>query len=272
MTTAADRLIGIRAKLERTKKHVADLDDAIRTFLASNPYKVATKHDPKTRKLIYYVSHVEEVPVGIIPQIAADAIGNMVSILDHLAYGLFLKDTGGTGGPGRHVYFPIGANATNATDYKTSRERKVKGMAQATIDALDDLEPYQGGKGHQLWVLNELNNLTKHRDLIAVGSRFRSMDLGAHVMATFRKAFGEKIPGIPDMPVFFRPADPLCPLKVGDELFIDAIDAEVNEKMKFAFDVAINEPHIIQAAPLIETVHHLADLVDGIITQFVPFL
>jgi len=99
-----DPLFGIRSKIERTKKHVMDLDSAIRIFLDSNPYKVGTNRDPNTRKLIYHVTHVEGVPTDI-TQITGDALGNMVSILDHLAFRLYLKNT--PRGPGRHVYFPI---------------------------------------------------------------------------------------------------------------------------------------------------------------------
>jgi hypothetical protein len=196
----------------------------------------------------------------------------MVSILDHLAYRLFVK--GGTGGAGRHVYFPISRNATNSTEHEADCKRKVKGMLQPVIDALLAVEAYKGGKGNELWVLNELNNLSKHRDLIAVGSRFRSLDLGVYTTGLFRKNIDASFPGIefPELSAFFRPANPLCPLKVGDELFIGAPDDEVNEKMQFRFDIALNEPQIIQAEPLIETIHHFADLVNKIVDQFVPFL
>jgi len=144
MNPASDKLIGIRAKIERTKKHISDLDAAVRAFLGTNPYKVGAKHDPNTRKLVYYVTHVEEVPTDV-TQIAGDAVGNLVSILDHLAYRLFLK--GGTGGAGRHVYFPITKNATNAAEYVTERQRKVQGMPVHVVAALDALEPYKEGKG-----------------------------------------------------------------------------------------------------------------------------
>lgn len=260
------KLINIRSKIGRTNKHIADLETAIQDFMATNPYKVGVKRDTDTKKLVYYVSHVEDVPSDI-TQIAGDAIAGMVSILDHLAYQLFL--TGGTGGPGRHIYFPIAKDATDATQYTDERKRKVKGIPPHVVAALDALEPYQTGKGHQLWVLNELNNLSKHRDLIAVGSRFRSMDLGAHVMALMEKVIGKALPSIP---AFFQPADHLCPLKVGDELFIDAPDAEPNEKMQFVFDVALNEPHIIHAQPLLETIRQMARLVDGIVNQFSVYL
>jgi hypothetical protein len=261
-----DPLAGIRSKIERAKKHVADLDAAIRAFLDSKPYKVGAERDPDTRKMVYYVVHVEDVHTDI-TQIAGDALASMVSILDHLAYRLFL--TAKTGGDGRHVYFPITKNATNAAEYVAERKRKVKDIPPAIVADLDALEPYKGGKGHQLWVLNELNNLAKHRDLIAVGSRFRSVDVGSIGIALLEKQLGLSLPR---MPLFLRPANPLCPLKVGDVLFTDAVDAEPNPQMEFSFDVALNEPQIIHAEPLIEAVHQLAGAVDGIVGQFAKYL
>jgi hypothetical protein len=84
-----------------------------------------------------------------------------------------------------------------------------------------------------------------------------------------QESFGHMWPGLKTMPMldlFMRPADTMFPLKVGDELFIDAVDAEVNEKMQFRFNVALSEPQIIEAKSLIETLHQMANLVEGIVT------
>jgi hypothetical protein len=265
--SVTDKLTGIRAKIERTKKHITDLEDAVRSFLQSGPYRVGVKHDPNTRKLIYYVAHVEDVPTDI-TQIAGDAFGSMVSILDHLAFRLYLKSI--PEGLGRHIYFPIARSAKTTAEYEAACKGKVQGIEPKTvIPDLLSIEAYQGGKGHQLWVLNELNNLSKHRDLIAVGSRFRSIDLGAHAMAHLEKIIGQAHPKVS---AFFTASPVLCPLNVGDDLFIDAPDAEPNPKMQFAFDVAINEPQIIQAEPLIEMVHQLAGAVEAIVNQFAKYL
>ena len=76
----------------------------------------------------------------------------------------------------------------------------------------------------------------------------------------------------PVLDAFFKPADVLFPLKVGDELFIDATDAEVNEKLQFRFNVALSEPQIIEAQSLLETAHQLTNLVEGIVTALTPRL
>jgi len=273
----SDKLFSAGLKIERAKQHIADLDVARQAFFAAEPYRVGTKHDPQTRKLIYYVVSVEDVPTNIL-LITGDVIQNLRSALDHLAYQLHLTGTGKTTSKDL-VYFPIGG--TNATEYKSQRDGKVKGMRQDAIDAIDATEPYKGGKGHQLWVLSKLNNIDKHRlVLIAIGSAFRSIDLGAHASRSLQQLIRQAQQTIPDYPVpipptrhlFFKTDPMMCPLKAGNELFIDAPDAEVNEEMQFRFDISLSEPEIIEGKPLLETLHQLADLVGKIITAFEPLL
>jgi hypothetical protein len=72
--------------------------------------------------------------------------------------------------------------------------------------------------------------------------------------------------------LLLRPTDRKCPLEAGDILFIDGPDAEVNEKMPFAFEIAISESGVIECEPLIKTLHDMAQAVDDIIVSFRPLL
>jgi hypothetical protein len=236
--TADQRLAAIWLKIERAKKHIEEFNGAIKPFTASNPYVVGAKRDPQTRKLIYYLHEVRPVP-DTIPLIVGDVIQCLRSALDHLAYQLFLTGTGGMG-EGHHIYFLI---ERDAKEFKSRLARKVEGMRQEAIDAICALEPYKAGKGHELWVLHTLNNIDKHRLIVTVGGAFRSMDLGAVMHALMKKAFPNRT--TPKMEAFFRPADRMCPLKAGDELFIDEPDAEPNKDLKFKFEVSLHEPEVI---------------------------
>lgn len=263
--TADERLALIRLKIERADKHIDDLKSALRSFLDSNPYKVAIKRDPQTRKPIYYVAGVEPVPICV-AAIAGDTLNSLRSALDHLAQHLYLVGTGNAQGYRDKTSFPI---SPSAKDFESGFARKVEGMKQDAIDAIRALEPYTGGKGGDLWSLHHLNNIDKHRMIVTVGSAFRSVDIGAVMMARMEKILGKAMPALP---AFFRPADNMCPLKVGDELFIDAPDAEPNEKVQFTFEVAIREPPVIQGKPIMETLAQFRDRVDGIISAFKPCL
>jgi hypothetical protein len=270
-TTTSDKLSCVRSKIERAKQHIANLDGALRAFYGSKPYAVGVKHDPNTRKLIYYVAGVAETPKAVL-FFAGDAIQNLRSALDHLAFKLWEAGVYCPGTAESHVSFSI---FDSPEKFKTNFQGIVKGSRQSVIDALGAIEPYKGGKGHQLWILNKLNNIDKHRELLTVGSAFRSMNLGAVMTASkwWAQTQAEWQSRGHDLSAvvfdsYIRPADRMCPLKVGDELFIDAPDAEVNEKMDFRFEVALAEPQIAEGEPLLETIHHIANLVDQIIVPF----
>jgi hypothetical protein len=262
--TVDERLAQIWPKVERAKNHISDLEREIQKFLATNPYKVGTKRDPQSRKLIYYVSGVAQTSVNI-PLIAGDAVQNLMSALDHLAYQLVCASTNDIPPNPKWIFFPV---ADNAEKYEAKKAGKIQGARQDIFDAIDLIKPYKGGND-LLWVLYRLNSIEKHRLLITVGSMFQSVNIGAHMHTLMQESFGHMWPGLKTMPMldlFMRPADTMFPLKVGDELFIDAVDAEVNEKMQFRFNVALSEPQIIEAKSLIETLHQMANLVEGIVT------
>src|SRR5690348_13381383 len=87
--TSDERIALIQPKIERAKHHIVDLQRQIRAFLDSKPYQFAIQRDPQTSKLIYYAAHVEPVPL-LFSSITGDAIQNLRSALDYLAYQLYL--------------------------------------------------------------------------------------------------------------------------------------------------------------------------------------
>jgi hypothetical protein len=273
MPTIAKRLIQIDLKVKRAKKHVADLDREIHVFLDTKPYRVAVKRDPQSRKVIYYVSSVELTP-DCLPLIAGDVIQNLSTALDHLAYQIVCSDTGDKPPTPSRIYFPI---ADSPDEYESRKDGQIKGAAQESFNAINALKPYKGGN-ELLWSLYRLNNIEKHRLLITVGSMFQSVNLGAHLQSVMTQAIAADpnnplhgIP-VPTVDAFYKPADGLFPLKVGDELLIDLADAKVNENLQFRFNVALYEPQIIEAQAIIETLHQLTTLVEGIVAALTPRL
>jgi hypothetical protein len=64
----------------------------------------------------------------------------------------------------------------------------------------------------------------------------------------------------------------MWPLKAGDQLFTDLPDAEVDQNRQFRFEVAFGEKQVVEGEPLIETLQHMADLVDNLVISFKPLL
>jgi hypothetical protein len=278
--TADERLARVRVKVERAKQHILDLNLRLKAFLNSNPYKVGTYRNPETRQLTYFLTGVRNVPpqIGLV---VGDVIQNLRSALDHLAFQLYMLGPGGqAGGAGSRTYFPI---ADDSAKYKIEAPRKIKGLQPDAIKAIDAVQPYKGGntdKSDTLWRLEKMNNIDKHRLLIAIGSQYRSVDIGGDFARAYEKGLAEASPEIrgmfapeePKMAIFLKPADRMWPLKAGDQLFIDAPDAEVDENRQFRFEVAFGEPKIVEGEPIIETLQQMADLVDSLIVSFLPFL
>lgn len=46
------------------------------------------------------------------------------------------------------------------------------------------------------------------------------------------------------------------------------MDHPINAEMEFSFDVALGEPGIVDGEPLLETLHNMTDVVDGLVTEF----
>jgi hypothetical protein len=268
--TEDERLALIWPKVERAKKHILDLERAITAFHKTNPYAVSTKRNPQTRQLIYYISRVDPIPLNL-AAISGDVIHNLRTALDYLHQHLLMVGTH-TAAPskGKDAAFYIDGHF-DPNHYKTSAPAKVKGLRRDAIDILNRIEPYKGGKGHNLWIINELNNIDKHRALVMVGAAYRSVSMwpvAERLFATMGVIIPEKDSKAMHKASFIRPADTKCPLKIGDELFIDSADAEPDEKMEFRFDVAINELQVFESQPVVEALQHFTDLVTGVIAGF----
>jgi hypothetical protein len=84
------RIDKIRHKIERANKHIKDLDLVNRSFIDPEPYVVEPHYDPNwgdKGRTIYRVLGLPTIPDDI-SLITGDAIHNLRSALDHLAYSL----------------------------------------------------------------------------------------------------------------------------------------------------------------------------------------
>jgi hypothetical protein len=122
-------------KTERAKRHLDELNDAIRSFFASNPYKCSGKPDLQARKVVYTMDSVKKVPDEI-PSIAGDIIQNLRTALDHTAYKLYLKGTGGST-VSTNIYFPIADSKQQYDHTKGSKTHGILPSDKAKIDALN---------------------------------------------------------------------------------------------------------------------------------------
>jgi hypothetical protein len=263
MTDTVDR---IRAKVARAKQHVEDFQLAVRDYVKSQPFQVGITEKPETGQRAYYVAKVDPVPLNV-SGIASDVLGNLREAIDHVAYQL---EAAGCGAPPKQkVYFPI---ANSAAEYPTLRKGNIKCAGQTAIDAIDATEPYKHGKGHGLWQLNALKKSDKHHLLIATSVISGGIDIAPSIRNSFQNAPEWARSSFAGIGPFFVREKTIEPLQVGDEIFLEPIDEEVDYNRQFLFEVSFHGPDVMDHEPAIKTLQELTNLVDGLVTAFVPLL
>jgi len=244
------RLDAIRSKINRASKHIDDLAAACKTFINATPFVLDRETDPSTGYYRFRLIDIKEPPREI-ALIAGDAVHNLRSALDHLAYQLVLAN-GGT--PLKQTCFPI---FDDIAKYQRMDANKVRGMSQAARDAIDAVKPYKDGN-NALYTLHELDIADKHHalliTLVAVGEA--SIEVNA------------------SLPNFKAPPFALpnfqTPLNDGDVFFV--CGPGVENQTRIDFDIALCEPEIIKGRPMARMMRQLVKEIDQTITSFERFL
>jgi hypothetical protein len=253
----------ILSKVERAKKHIEDLHASLEAFWKTNPNRIRFQDDVKAGERSYYLVTAKDIPLDIL-NVIGDALHNLRSALDHTAYAFPLA----TGGKRGWNQFPI---VDSAAKYMSADVRgKVQTFREDVVKALDALKPYKGGND-TLWRLHELNKIDKHRLLLtaSITNTARSMTPTERSEITIR--FTNQSNADPLTLVRALKGITPVPLNAGDKIYT-VPHSEMEQYMQFHFDVAFNEPQIIQCKPVIETLHEMAKIVGHIVLEFDPFL
>lgn len=251
---AHERVSLIRQKVDRAKKHISDFEIARDRFLSEEPAGVASKFNPQTGEEEFYITHLPVPPIEL-GLIAGDAIHNLRTALDHLAYEL-VRANGQS--PNRGTAFPI---ADNATLYQPMQARYAKGMSSNAISAIDATEPYgitepdsHGNKA--LWWLHRLDIADKHHALFItlVGGTAMSFVVKGSVRDANFTIGNIGMAGI------FKPL-------IEGKVF-SVCQPELHQDVNFTFDVTITEPGVIENKPLLLVLNTLCNTVDNLILNF----
>lgn len=235
-------LDALLVKVDRAYKHILDLNAAFLGFLwESDPYETFFKDDPNSAERTYYLRIRKEMP----PQFSAligDTAQNLRSSLDHLAWYLVQSSPVTTKARDKDIYFPI---FETATKYRAGKMGKIQGMTDAAIKAIDAIEPYYRpdrvgiGQGVQLFWLDEINKLDKHRLLVPIWTNMVSHT----ITRTKRTEMADVIRAANLSGKVFLAANAATsgPLKDGSKLCTLPI-SEVDDDMTLQFHIAFGEP------------------------------
>ncbi len=237
--SAESRLILVRAKVERAKENLRDMERLFAQdgYIPGINMHVTARKRPKGQFLIYHVRLLTLASAG-------DVVVNLRGALDHLAYQLTkvhrpritIKEE-------RDISFPI---CKDLAGYEKARKTVVKLVSPDAIKLIDALKPYKGGN-EALFRLNELNNINKHKLLPTVERIVLCHDewLGG-------KRFMYKLGNPQFSGIFARPKVKDYILRGGKE--------------------TISELRSGRREALLPTLHYLIEVVDRIVHEFLPVL
>lgn len=175
MTTNAPSnvLIGVEAKINRAKTHLADFEQGFKSALDTSGYFFRLEPDVEPG---WYVLRIYDPPV-VDPKwllLVGDCIHNVRSALDHLMYQLVLLDGGK---PTTHTQFPISQQPPTDKNGNRVRIRTDPAITRGDIlDTLEEVQPYQAAgtlqgpstrpEDNWLWLIHRLDIIDKHRLLL----------------------------------------------------------------------------------------------------------
>jgi hypothetical protein len=158
MSHSKDRFESIRAKIERAEQHLSELTEIDRPY-KSVKCSLSVKENPETG--ISHLSFDLPAPPATVPTIVGDCLNNLRSALDHLIWQIV--DSNGIAQPASSNMFPI--CSTEEAFANQVKGNRLRGVPQNAVDQIRRLQPYVGEHNRLLWLLSELCNLDKHRDL-----------------------------------------------------------------------------------------------------------
>jgi hypothetical protein len=257
----------ILEKFKWAQQHIDNLTRLALKFRDDYPDAVVPESNESTGEVLYRVSYIPTIPSEVALTFG-DALQNLRSTLDHLACALV---TAAGNNVTSQTAFPI---FDTADEYWERMARKVKGMGQSAIEAINSIQPYERGVGHALWQLHRLNNLDKHRILLPVACINVSRSSTPSEIREFRSRF-EQIHGVGSsgnvkLLVSFSNRE-VVPLRAGNVLFTAPV-SEVNQDMKFPIDMAINESEVAKGIPIINFLGFASTEVHRIVERMAPHL
>lgn len=176
-------LDGPRLKCERAKEHLDSLKSEIAVYLSRKPYAVIREAHPEDPIRRVPRLKIHEDPPARLGIIVGDAVHNLRSALDHLAFQLALahalahgvaltaKEEKGSEFP---IYKDFGV-------FNTEGLRKIDKLSPAAQDEIKSLQPYNRGNDaerHFLWLVHSACVIDKHRKIVPTLSAFAVPVLG----------------------------------------------------------------------------------------------
>lgn len=263
MRMTNDDLSGAWRKLQRAKEHISQLDAEVRSYFDSKPYLIVYEPHSEPGRMVARVNGDPKPLPANLPLMIGDAVHNLRSSLDHLAWQA-------VGSPTADTAFPLFRDDRRPApkDLRNLVEKKLKGASNQVISAVIALEPYRGGKGDVLWKLHQLDIFDKHRLLIPVVSVYSAV--GIDLTAAFRRM--PEWEKTPSLPIELKPAE-RTPLKDGVELYTGPTEHfDRDYQLKFKSELVFAEPKAVEGEPVVRTLGQVSRVTEDVVSTIAALI
>lgn len=185
---------GYSQKLLWADAHIDALDKAIQGWLDGGGYTLVDKPDAETGYHVLYAQIKDPASIawGLM---AGDAVHNLRSALDHLAYAILDRHLGGVPPDIAEradflIMSPLNRSGQPRVTPELDFSSNVKGSLGSDLpdgleEALRDLQPYQRGeqfRDHELWLIHDLDRVDKHRHLhvVTAAANLSELSMGGY--------------------------------------------------------------------------------------------
>jgi hypothetical protein len=158
---------GARLKLNRARRHIEELIDAIDAYHAKDPYVARLERGNEERQYVLR-SYFTHEPPEYLPAIIGDCLQNMRMSLEHLVWALAKQELGRDPG---HTAFPI---CKTREEFEGRGKKGIKHLPERAQMVIGSLQPYrtdgEDPESAPLAQLNEYANIDRHRQLSVIYS------------------------------------------------------------------------------------------------------
>jgi hypothetical protein len=257
-------------RIERTHEQRRDLEREMRAWAESGAYEVWSQKDEKTGYTLYYLAELKEIPPRI-SFLIGETIHSLRASLDNLAYQLFLVCRTDPAEEGSRVEFPIYDDSKST---ESQAFRPIKTFRKEIIEAIRKINPCKSGNS-TLWTIHRLDIIDKHRRIITGNIVSHSVFVrDAMRQMLIERGFEDMVAAVELRSPFITSSKTRSKAQVGDIIFAAPPDTseEMKQKLKFTFDVAFDEPGIIESKSVLESLDLMLKAVKDLASSFGPFL
>ena len=166
--------MGHRRILAWADRHLKRAEAMLEPFRKDYPYRVVLKDHFQVRKEVLKLRRLKGIPhrpPKDLVLVVGDAIHNMRVALDYLAFAVVMKHNPSANK--RQIGFPI---HDNMTGYANAEPQRLAGTPHAFRQRVQAMQPYNPHVApHPLALLDALENVHKHRYLLATGPAITSV-------------------------------------------------------------------------------------------------